>query len=411
MSYRHLIVRVLVVLALVSGVACQQSPGQAAAPQTPPQTPSLPQAPYDHVLTDTARVLAGMLPEDPSRFATVTSQASWQAFHKEMDASWIDDTEKRTRLVSEWRDRELGPLVSGCRNLMYPFAGPDILNVYQFFPTCESYVLFGLEQLGTVPQLDKLTPADADRLVTNLREALSDLFTRHYFITKSMESELSTSYVNGTLPVVLLMLARLDAHIVSVERVTLAENGIAVSNLAVTTPATTPSPAGAPGAPAAPSPVKAFRVTFVPSGSDRQQTAIYFRAQAENAGLKKVVAAYLRHLAPATTMLKSASYLLHDEQFSAIRSVILESSTSILQDDSGMPYRFLNKPEWRVKLYGKYAKPVSDFNYGFQPDLDAAYAKANPPALPFSYGYHWRDGSFGVMLATRVGPDTGAGRH
>ena len=342
-----------------------------------------------------------MLPEDPARFTNVTNQPSWQAYHKDMDASWVDDTQKRTALVNEWRDRELGTLVSGCRTLMYPFAGPDILNAYQFFPKCESYVLFGLEQLGTVPQLDRLSPADADRLVADLKEALSDLFTRHYFITKSMMTELSTSYVNGTLPVVLLMLARLDAHIVSVERVVLAENGIA--NTSVTTPAVS----AAPGAPAAPSPVRALRVTFVEAGSDRQQSVIYFRAQAENAGLKKVVAAYLRQLAPATTMLKSASYLLHDEQFSSIRSVILQSSNAILQDDSGMPYRFLNKPEWRLKLYGKYSKPVSDFNYGFQPDLDAAYKKANPPELPFSYGYHWRDGSFGVMLATRVGPEPG----
>jgi hypothetical protein len=387
----------------VSGAACQQSTSQAAAPQTTPSP--TPQVPYDHQLTDAARVLAGMLPEDPQRFTNVTSQASWQAFHKEMDDGWVADTEKRTKLVDEWRDRELGPLVTGCRTLMYPFGGPDILNAYQFFPKCESYVLFGLEQLGTVPQLDKMTPADADKLVSNLREALSDLFTRHYFITKSMETELTANYVNGTLPVVLLMLARLDAHIVSIERVTLAENGIAVANVSVATP----SPAA--GAPAAPSPVRAYRVTFVPAGSDRQQTAIYFRAQAENAGLKKVVAAYLRQLTPATTMLKAASYLLHDEQFSTIRSVILESSVAILQDDSGMPYRFLNKPEWRLRLYGKYSKPIQDFNYGFQPDLQAAYTKANPVELPFSYGYHWRDGSFGVMIATRVGPETTSGKH
>jgi hypothetical protein len=44
---------------------------------------------------------------------------------------------------------------------------------------------------------------------------------------------------------------------------------------------------------------------------------------------------------------------------------------------------------------------VSDFNYGYQKDLEAAYTAANPPELPFSYGYHWRDGHFGVMLALR----------
>jgi hypothetical protein len=404
MPHRHFIVRLFVVLVLASGVACQQSPGQAAAPQ---ETAAPAQAPYDHVLTDTARVLAGMLPEDPSRFAGVTSQASWQAYHAETDANWADDNEQRTRFISEWRDREMGPIVAGCRTLLYPFAGPDMLGAYRFFPQCETYVLFGLERLGTVPQLGKFSPADADRLVIDLREAQSDLFTRHYFITKSMMSELTTSYVNGTLPVILLMLARLDAHIVRVENVTLAEGGIAAGNLA----ATTPPAAAAAGAAAPPGPVKAIRVTFVPAGSAREQDVIYFRAQAENSALRKVVSAYLRQLAPATTMLKSASYLLHDEQFSSIRSVILEASASILQDDSGVPYRFLNKPEWRVKLYGKYAKPVPDFNYGFQPDLQAAYAKANPPELPFSYGYHWRDGSFGVMLATRVQPSPGEGRH
>lgn len=393
--------RVLVLAACVGVTACQRSAVKADAAPTP--TPQAPQAPYDHVLTDTARVLAGMLPEDPQRFAAITSQASWQAFHKEMDRGWADDTAKRTTLVNAWRDKELGPLVPACRTLMYPFGGPDILNAYQFFPACGSYVLFGLEQLGTVPKLDALTAADADRLVADLREALSDLFTRHYFITKSMETELSGSYVNGTLPVVLLMLARLDAHLVSVERVTLAENGLEVSDVRVA--AKTPAAAAASAA------VRAYRVTFVPAGSDRQQTAIYFRAKAENGGLKQVVASYLRSLAPATTMLKAASYLLHDSQFSQVRSVILDSSTAILQDDSGMPYRFFKTPDWNVRLYGQYSKPIQDFNYGFQPDLQAAYTSANPPELPFSYGYHWRDGHFGVMVATRTAPGAASGKR
>ena len=97
-------------------------------------------------IADAARVLAGMLPEDPQRFANITGQASWQAYHKEMDEGWVADTEKRTMLVNAWRDQELGPLVTGCRTLMYPFGGPDILNAYQFFPKCDSYVLFGLRR-------------------------------------------------------------------------------------------------------------------------------------------------------------------------------------------------------------------------------------------------------------------------
>src|SRR4051812_47721230 len=130
--------------------ACQQTqarPNQTDAAAASPQ--ALPDLPYDRALTDTARVLAGMMPEDPSRFTNVTGQASWQQYHQQMDTDWASDLDHRYKTLAEWRDREIGPLVNGCHTLMYPFAGPDIMNAYQFFPKCDTYVMFGLEQLGT----------------------------------------------------------------------------------------------------------------------------------------------------------------------------------------------------------------------------------------------------------------------
>jgi hypothetical protein len=336
-------------------------------------------------------VLAGMMPEDPARFANITSLASWQGYHRQMDADWAADLETRYKLVSEWRDRELGHYVNNCKTLMYPFAGPDILNAVQFFPKCDTYVLYGLEHLGTEPKLDRLSAVEGDRMVADVHAALSDLFTRHYFITETMMSELTGSYVNGTLPIMLLMLARLDAHILTVDRLVLTEKGLAAPVQSV------------PGSADMSTSVSALRIMFVEKGSTRPQSVVYFRAFAENDGLAKkpVVRAFLRHYAPVTTMLKSASYLLHDPQFSNIRSDLLADSTAILQDDSGMPFKTLNNAGWRVTLYGRYTKPVPDFNYGYQKDLEQAYTAANPPELPFSYGYHWRDGHFGVMLAIR----------
>ena len=390
MIHRSPVLRFVLILVavLVPVLACQQTnattaPQGTASPQSAGST--TPDLPYDHELTDVARVLGGMMPEDQSKFTNITSLPSWQEYHQKMDADWTADINTRYKIVADWRDRELAAVEDNCHTLMYPFAGPDILNAYQFFPKCDTYVLYGLEMLGTTPKLDKLAAKDGDRLVADVRESLSDLFTRHYFITKTMETELSTSYVNGTLPVMLLMLARLDAHIVSVDRMVLGDKGLAASV------------AGAQNQ------VSALRVNFVEKGSSHPQSLIYFRAQAENAGLEKrpVVRAFLRSFAPFTTMLKSASYLLHDPQFTNVRDDVLEGSTAILTDDSGMPYRCLKPPKWKLTLYGQYSKPVSDFNYGYQKDLDAAYTAANPPALPFSYGYHWRDGHYGVMLAIR----------
>ena len=380
----------ILVVFVIPILACQQTTATPVRVETQAQSP-VPELPYDRVLTDTARVLAGMMPEDPTRFTNITSLPSWQAYHNQMDADWASDIEHRHKSVVDWRDREIAPLVNGCKTLMYPFAGPDILNAYQFFPKCDTYVLFGLEHLGTEPKLDRLSAAEGDRLVSDVHESLSDLFTRHYFITETMMSELTGSYVNGTLPIMLVMLARLDAHIMTVERLVLTDKGLEAAGTDSTLPAD------------ALRPIPAVRVTFVERGSQRPQSVVYFRAQAENDGLTKrpVVRAFLRHYAPVTTMLKSASYLLHDPQFSLIRSDLLQDSTAILQDDSGMPFRILNSNAWRVTLYGRYTKPVPDFNYGYQKDLEQAYTTANPPELPFSYGYHWRDGHFGMMLAIR----------
>jgi hypothetical protein len=100
--------------------------------------------------------------------------------------------------------------------------------------------------------------------VADVHEALSDLFTRHYFITETMMSELTGSYVNGTLPVMLLMLARLDAHIMTVERLALTEKGLEA-------PA-----ADSAQLPEAQRPVAALRVTFVERGSQRPQSVVYF---------------------------------------------------------------------------------------------------------------------------------------
>ena len=112
--------------------------------------------------------------------------------------------------------------------------------------------------------------------------------------------------------------------------------------------------------------------------------------------------ASLKALAPFTTFVKSASYLMHDDRFGTIRSMVLNDSSSILQDDTGVPFRFFDTSAWALTLYGKYTKPIADFNYGFQKDLDAAFAQPGAARdLPFTFGYHWRVGSSSVMLAIR----------
>ena len=80
--------------------------------------------------------------------------------------------------------------------------------------------------------------------------------------------------------------------------------------------------------------------------------------------------------------------------FSVIRNACLNKSKTILQDDTGVGFGFYDKTKWKIKLFGNYEKPISDFHGGYyQANLMQAYKadSANIKPLPFSLGYHWKD--------------------
>ena len=352
-----------------------------------------PAAAYDPAVTDTARVLAGLEPEDAARFARVTKSPAWRAHRTEFDRNWSRINAERFAVMREWRDRELKPLADACDTLFYPFGGPDFLNAYVLYPGCQRYLLFGLEPVGTVPTLERLAADRTDALLAELRESLSDVFVRDYFITKTMMNELRTPEIDGTLPLLLTFLARLNARVVDLEM-----DG-------PWNPASPTAPsAGAVQGPPRSRKVPGATIRFMASGTTRVQTLSYIRVQMEDAEFSKQesMLSYLNSLGPFTTMVKSASYLMHDDRFSRVRSLIVARSRSVLQDDTGVPYRFFDRATWDLTLFGRYTPPVKDFNYGLQKDLAAAYQQSSISGdLPFSFGYHWRQGTSSVMLAVR----------
>jgi hypothetical protein len=70
--------------------------------------------------------------------------------------------------------------------------------------------------------------------------------------------------------------------------------------------------------------------------------------------------------------------------------MILTKSQFILQDDTGIPFRYFKEKNWEIHLYGQYAKPIKDFSGVEQQDLKAAYQDKNKiKRLPFHLGYHY----------------------
>jgi len=96
--------------------------------------------------------------------------------------------------------------------------------------------------------------------------------------------------------------------------------------------------------------------------------------------------------------------MLHRKEFSLIRNLVLENSGAVLQDDSGIPYRWFGSDLWKVQLYGDYDRPYGSFKYMEQADLRNAYKQPGTKPLPMHVGYGYRKITSNLLLAKRVAP-------
>jgi hypothetical protein len=87
--------------------------------------------------------------------------------------------------------------------------------------------------------------------------------------------------------------------------------------------------------------------------------------------------------------MKSASCVLQNTPFSIMRKLVLNSDR-ILQDDTGVPYKyFLEDASLKVDLYGTSTKVIDDLSWCLQPqlrkDLEASKGYGD---LPFRISYN-----------------------
>ncbi len=383
----------------------------ACAKETPKQAPA-----FDERLTSTARVLAGMA-TDYQPHARFTGLEASKRYGSTVGSEWTRLSVYRDTVIDRWRVANLNATPHDCTKLLYPFAGPDFLNVYIFFPDCASYVLFGLEAPGTIPNIDGMNDQQAAALLDDMRVALEDLFKRNYFITSKMMNQLSTPNLKGVLPLIAASMALLDIRIVSVVPFNLPSNAIVVPAAKPADSMVVPMDSAALIADSAAryadsvarrSPrLRGVKVTFLQPGTDRTQVLYYVALDVSDAALRvnPGFIPFLEAYRPAYTFIKSASYLLHGPYFLKVRKAILDVTDFLVQDDTGIPYKILVQGGWDISLFGRYAPPVRDFGtWGYQRDLEAAFAATKPGALPFTFGYHWADGKSSMIVARRPVP-------
>jgi hypothetical protein len=345
---------------------------------------------FNRRATATAQILAGITPNPPEpalkRFVETDAFKEHQQW---MTNSW-NQVRGRIQTMESWRSQEIKLAATQKKNLLYPFSGPDFLNAYTFFPEHSHYVFFSLERPGSLPDLESVTLVQFGKLLQDVRSAFRDIFERNYFITSYMTKQLTTPWIRGTVPVMTIMMALMNRRIVRIEPLDLFPD---LTHVYDTPDGKRPRVL-----------MRAVRIEFTNPNSTATQQLYYVSLDATDKALEFYpdFMTWISQYKPATVLLKSASYLLHDNQFAKTRSMLLEAADVVVQDDTGIPYRFINQNPWQVKLYGRYNRPIRPMSYAYQKDLETAYnSQPEHIPLPFPFGYHWRGQQSGLIIAHR----------
>jgi hypothetical protein len=328
----------------------------------------------------TAKFLAG-LPLNGTPLESYSSAPGWKTHATDLDRAWKQFDERQLAKIRGWAPQALGPAYQDAGPMYYMFSGPDFLYANAFFPNASTYILCGTEPVGSIPDISRIPHSILPSALANLRRSLDSVLSLSFFITKKMKVDLRQVQLSGALPVLYVFLARAGCTIDSVEAVALDKTGAFV-------PAGKGTTSGA-------------KITFTgPAG--RPQTLYYFTTDLADWAIKvnPNFGKFCEQQGQGVTLLKAASYLMHSDNFSQVRGYLLAHSKVILQDDSGIPYRFFSKDKWDVRFYGRYPGPIKRFLKNAQPDLARDNGAATPPPLPFSFGYQWQPSRSSLIVAT-----------
>ena len=343
--------------------------------------------PVNSVTDDLVSFISGMGNGKNKCQPKLDSIIKWKNYANELDSMFSHVNSGRCMKMKIWADSELVDCHSNTA-VFYPFSGPDFFNANIFYPNADKYILVAMEPIGSLPDICNMSPTSVSNYLNSINNSMKDIFKRSYFITRKMSSDLYKTKVNGTVPLISLFIKRTGHSIVSMQKI-----GVdSIGNYQVTD--TLRNTKGI---------VSGFKIDFITPPETKIQSVLYFRADISDKGLEKIPGfkKYLNGLPPSFSYLKAASYLMHSENFRDIRSLIFDKSLTILQDDSGIAYKFFDKQGWTIKLYGKYVKPKDEFSYIKEPDLEKAYKTSAFKPLPYSLGYNWGTDHVNMLYAVK----------
>lgn len=353
----------------------------------------------DRKFNDLAKLIAGIPADEGSVYAKFHETNEFKSYANFANAQWKGILENKLPKLIKWREEELKEVTQAGGRLFYPFSGPDFLHAGTFFPEASEIVMIGLEPIGTFPDMDKIAKQSLAGYFNGIQRSLASVLQYSFFQTIHMGADLTgrVSAVDGTLPVIMLFMARTNHKVLYYEKMALNEEGKLVP---------------AEGYQGNKDTYYATRIDFQRADKPEERKSLYyFSVNLSNGaydgkkGLDehKPLNTYLKNLKFTSVYIKSASYLMYKPAFSTIKEIILNGAKYVLKDDSGMYFNNFTDGKWDITLFGRYAGPIPLFANYYQRDMAAAYTNKQYPVrpLPFGIGYQFAKGNSNLMLAKK----------
>ncbi|MEI8401201.1 MAG: hypothetical protein WCG12_10385 [Alcaligenaceae bacterium] len=370
-------------------VAAVQSTEQSASLATAVQSTELPRNPAAGTpvaaIKDTAAslrtaaiLLAGQQPVTglpPS----IAQSPRWATFAKEVTENWTRYSQKIADPMSQWA---LAELSVASDTVFYPFSGPDFVTVHQLFPEAKRYVMMAMQNAERPLDLANLAPELIDPSLGVLTSAWKHFGENGFYVTEYLEKYLYSTRANiGASTFIVSFLTLQGFEIERVVPIQVTADG-SLQELAPDTP-------------------RWRSVRIQASKQGRPVVIDYLKIDLSNPGLQAAPEnlTLISTLTKNPVLFKAASHLPQNVGFSVIANQVLENSSLIVQDETGLSYSTLIRAH-QVALFGKFVVAHHSFQ-SYHVDLAKAFAQRDDTKpLPFRFGY-FKDGNYALMIASR----------
>lgn len=348
---------------------------------------------YDRYYNDVARFLAGDFQTKGSSLKELETNTVWREHQKTFGDFFAKLETKRIPQMQEFSKNELGEVNKNMKTLFYPFGGPDFIHAHTFFPNSEQIIMFGLERVGKIPDINDLSNKRMETFFKAIKISLDSLLTWSYFMTNDMRKDFARSLeLRGVLPVLLIFIEKADFYVLDVNHVTIDKTG-KIKKLydGKNKNANMRSVA-----------IKGVEIKYAKVGDKKERVVYYFSHNVSDDNLKRTpqFVKFIKSQDITASFLKAASYLCR--HFETVRNLVLTESEYVLQTASGVPFKYFDEKKWDINYYGNYLRPISQFNWCMQPKLRAKFKEGkNVKPLDFGIGYGFRFDASNLILAKK----------